>query len=63
VHVAPHAAPAAAAELSAAGGVSDLSDRDLRALLDDLQSIDAEPSTDPEPVSVRITLPGRGGID
>jgi hypothetical protein len=65
VHVAQHPpAPAvAAAELSAAGGVSDLSDRDLRALLDDLQSIDAELSTDPEPVSVRVTLPGRGGID
>ena len=55
--------PAAAAELSAAGGVSDLSDSDLRALLDDLQSIDAEPSTDPEPVTVRITIPGRGGSD
>lgn len=51
---------AAAAELSAAGGVGDLSDNDLRALLDDLQSIDAEPPTDPEPVSVRVTLPGRG---
>jgi hypothetical protein len=62
--VARHSASApaaAAAELSAAGGVSDLSDSDLRALLDDLQSIDAEPSTDPEPVSVRVTLPGRGG--
>ena len=57
------AAPPAAAELSAAGGVSDLSDRDLRALLDDLQSIDAEPSTDPDPVTVRITLPVRGGTD
>lgn len=54
---------APAAELSAAGGVSDLSDSDLRALLDDLQSMDAELSTDPEPVSVRITLPGRGGVD
>ena len=54
---------AAAAELSAAGGVSDLSDSDLRALLNELQSIDAEPATDPEPVSVRITLPGRGDID
>jgi hypothetical protein len=62
-----HTAPAPAAttaELSAAGGVSDLSDRDLRALLDDLQSIDAEPPTEPEPVSVRVTLPGsRGGTD
>jgi anti-sigma factor RsiW len=60
-----HLATPAVAELSAAGGVSDLSDNDLRALLDDLQSIDAEPLTDPDPVSVRITLPGagRGGID
>ena len=48
-----------ASELSAAGGVGDLSDNDLRALLDDLQSIDAEPPTDPDPVSVRVTLPGR----
>lgn len=53
--------PAAGPELSAAGGVGDLSENDLRALVDDLQSIDAEPSTDPEPVSVRITLPGQGG--
>ena len=52
---------APAAELSAAGGVGDLSDNDLRALLDDLQSINAEPPTDPDPVSVRVTLPGRGG--
>lgn len=59
----PTAATAAAAELSAAGGVSDLSDKDLRALLDDLDSIAAEPSADPEPVSVRVSLPGRGGIE
>lgn len=55
--------PAAAAELSAAGGVSDLSEDDLRALVDDLDSIAAEPATDPEPVSVHVTLPGRGGIE
>ena len=55
--------PAAAAELSAAGGVSDLSEEDLRALVDDLDSIAAEPATDPEPVSVHVTLPGRGGIE
>ena len=60
----PAAAPVvAAAELSAAGGVGDLSDSDLRALLNDLDSIDVEPATDPEPVSVRITVPGRGEID
>ena len=50
------AAPAApaAAELSAAGGVGDLSDNDLKLLLDDLDSIDAMPLTEPEPVTVRV---------
>lgn len=44
-------------ELSAAVAVSDLSDSELRALVDDLQTLDALPPTDPEPVSVRVALP------
>ena len=56
------AAPASA-ELSAAGGVGDLSDKDLRALLEDLDSIDAMPSTEPEPVTVRVTPPGSGSFE
>lgn len=55
------AAPASSsqsAELSAAGGVGDLSDSDLRALMDDLPSLDALPAADPEPVNVRVALPG-----
>jgi hypothetical protein len=62
----PSAAPLAAgqgAELSAAGGVSDLTEGDLRALLNDLDSIDVVPPTDPEPVNVRVALPGRGSSE
>lgn len=54
------AAPAQNAELSAGAGVSDLSDSDLRALLQDLDSMDAVTPTDPEPVTVRVSMPGRG---
>jgi len=63
VHATPTSAAPANAELSAAGGVGDLSDSDLRALLDDLQSIDAMPSAEPEPVTVRIAIPGSGSIE
>jgi hypothetical protein len=62
-HAAPTSAAPANAELSAAGGVGDLSDRDLRVLLDDLESIDAMPSTEPEPVTVRVAIPGSGSIE
>jgi hypothetical protein len=56
-------ATAVSAELSAAGGVGDLSDNDLRTLLDDLDSIDAMPSTEPEPVTVRVAPPGSGSLE
>ena len=55
--------PAQAAELSAAGGVNDLSDSDLRALVDDLQTLDALPPTDAEPVMVRVAVPGSGSSE
>jgi anti-sigma factor RsiW len=58
----PAAALAASAELSAAGGVSDLSDNDLKALLNDLEKMDAVPPLDPEPVNVRVA-PGRGSSE
>lgn len=51
------------AELSAASDVSDLSDNQLRALVDDLQTLDALPSPDPEPVTVRVGLPGSESIE
>jgi hypothetical protein len=63
VHATPTSAAPTNAELLAAGGVGDLSDSDLRALLDDLQSIDAMPSAEPEPVTVRIAIPGSGSIE
>lgn len=47
-------------ELSAGGEVSDLSETDLRALLHDLNGMDAVPATEPEPVVVRVSLPGGG---
>ena len=50
-------------ELSAAGGVGDLSDKDLKALLDDLESIDAMPLTEPEPVTVRVAPIDPGSIE
>lgn len=68
--VAPHRspgseerAPRAGAELAAAGDVSDLSDSDLRTLLGDLDTIEAVPPTDPEPVTVRVSLPDPGGSE
>ena len=51
------------AELSAGGEVGDLSEADLRALLHDLNGMDAVPSTEPEPVVVRVSLPGSGGSE
>lgn len=63
VPVAPRSAPSPGAELAAAGDVSDLSDSDLRTLLGDLDTIQALPATDPEPVSVRVMLPERGGTE
>jgi hypothetical protein len=43
--------------------VSELSDSELQTLLGDLDTIEAVPPTDPEPVSVRVSLPERGGSD
>jgi len=54
---------AASAELSAAAAVSDLSESELRALLSDLDQIDAVPSTEPEQVNVRVSLPGNGSSE
>ena len=48
----------AAAELSMGGGVADLSESDLRALLADIEALDAVPEPEPEPVAVRVSLPG-----
>ena len=48
--------------LSAGGGVSDLSDADLKALLNDLEKMDAVPLIEPEPVTVRV-VPGRGSSE
>ena len=48
----------ATAELSMGGGVGDLSDGDLRALLVDIEALDGVPEPDPEPVTVRVSLPG-----
>jgi anti-sigma factor RsiW len=56
-------APRPSAELAAAGDVSELSESDLRTLLGDLDTLEAVPSTEPEPVTVRVNLPERGGID
>jgi hypothetical protein len=56
------AVAASSAELSAAGGMSDLSDSDLKALLNDLEKMDAEPVIEPEPVNVRVS-PGRGSSE
>ena len=55
--------PKSSGELAAAGDVSDLSQSELRALLGDLETIEAVPSTEPEPVTVRVSLPDRGGTD
>jgi hypothetical protein len=56
-------ATAASAELSAAGSVSDLSESELRALLQELDAIDAVPSAEPEQVNVRVSLPGNGSSE
>jgi anti-sigma factor RsiW len=61
-HASPTATVAQNAELSAAGGMSDLSDGDLKALLNDLEKMDAEPLIEPEPVNVRLS-PGRGSSE
>lgn len=55
--------PKTRAELATAGDVSELSENELRTLLGDLDSIEAVPPTDPEPVAVRVTLPERSGSD
>lgn len=55
--------PAAGAELAAAGDVSDLSESELRSLLGDLDTMEAVPSTEPEPVTVRVSLPSGGGTE
>lgn len=57
------AVTAASAELSAAAPVGDLSEGDLRALLRDLDQIDAVPSAEPEQVNVRVSLPGSGSSE
>jgi hypothetical protein len=59
-HVVGATSPAVApsAELAAAAEMSDLSESDLRALVDDLQTLDALPPTEPDPVTVRVALPG-----
>jgi len=51
------------AELAAAGDVGDLSESELRTLLGDLDTIEAVPPTEPEPVAVRVTLPEGGGTE
>lgn len=56
-------ASSASAELSAGGEVGDLSESDIRALLHDLNGMDAVPSTDPEPVVVRVSVPASGGSE
>jgi hypothetical protein len=53
----------ASAELSAAAAVSDLSESELRALLGELDQIDAVPSVEPEQVNVRVSLPGNGSSE
>jgi hypothetical protein len=53
----------ASAELSAAAPVSDLSESELRALLQELDAIDAVPSAEPEQVNVRVSLPGNGSSE
>lgn len=56
-------ATAPSAELSAAASVSDLSETELRALLRDLDQIDAVPAAEPEQVNVRVSLPGGGSSE
>jgi hypothetical protein len=51
-------------EIGVAGHLSDLDDGQLKALLDDIDHMQAVPITDPEPVTLKIgarsPLPGRG---
>ena len=54
---------AAGAELSAAAPVSDLSESELRALLRDLDQMDAVPSAEPEQAIMRVSLPGGGSSE
>jgi hypothetical protein len=56
-------ASATSAELSAAAPVADLSESDLRALLQELDQIDAVPAAEPEQVNVRVSLPGNGSSE
>jgi len=56
-------ATAASAELSAAAPVGDLTESDLRALLSELDQIDAVPAAEPEQMNVRVSLPGNGGSE
>ncbi len=60
---ASESSPVASAELSAAAPVSDLSESDLRALMSELDQIDAVPAAEPEQVNVRVSLPGNGGSE
>ena len=62
-HESTTAATPTRAELSSGGEVGELSESDLRALLHDLGAMDAVPSTEPEPVVVRVSLPGGGGSE
>jgi hypothetical protein len=50
--------PPAASELYVGGGLNDLSDNELRTLLNDIETFDGLPATDPEVVSpVPLTAP------
>jgi len=55
--------PSRGPELAAAGDASDLSESALRALLNDLDTMEALPPTEPEPVNMRVSLPERGGSE
>ena len=68
--VSTHAHPAretaradAREQLAAAGDVSDLSESELQTLLGDLDTLEAIPPTEPEPVTVRVSLPDQGGSE
>jgi len=60
---APRAVPAAPRELALEHGLGDLTDRELSALLDDLESLDALPVVDVEsaPLVPASALPSAGG--
>lgn len=60
----PAAAPVAAAPaLNVAGGLSDLSDDDLRSLLDDVGSLGVDVPDLEEPAAVLPDLPGAEGVE